>query len=320
MSTSEKLLQLGIVIALFLGVMVAVLVLADRVKSQRGTVLQTAVFVVPALLMISVGLLYPGLRTVYESFRDSSSSGFVGWENYHTIFTDKDLLGVLRNTAVWVVVTPLLATFIGLVYAILVDRARFEKFAKALIFMPMAISLVGASLIWKFVYDYRSAENEQIGLLNEILKTLGFDTYRFLLTEPWNTLFLIVIMIWVQAGFAMTVLSAAIRAIPGDLVDSARLDGVTGLQMFRHITVPLIRPSLIVVLTTISIATLKVFDIVRTATGGNFDTSVLAYEFYRVSFRSFNGGLGAALAVLLFVLVIPIIIYNIRQMRRLEAR
>ena len=133
---------------------------------------------------------------------------------------------MLRNTAVWVLLTPVAATFIGLVYAILVDRARFEKFAKALIFLPMAISLVGASLIWKFVYDYRSAENDQIGLLNEILKVLGFDTYRFLLTEPWNTLFLIVIMIWVQAGFAMTVLSAAIRAIPGDIIDSARLDGV----------------------------------------------------------------------------------------------
>jgi alpha-glucoside transport system permease protein len=320
MGTAEKLLQLVIVIALFAGVMIAVLVIADRVRSQRGTTLQTAVFVIPALLMITVGLLYPGLRTVYESFRDANSTAYVGLDNYHTIFTDPDLLGVLRNTAVWVVVTPALATFIGLIYAVLVDKARFEKFAKALIFLPMAISLVGASLIWKFVYDYRSAENEQIGILNEVLKVLGFDTYRFLLTEPWNTLFLIVIMIWVQAGFAMTVLSAAIRAIPDDLIDSARLDGVSGPQMLRHITIPMIRPSLIVVLTTISIATLKVFDIVRTATGGNFDTSVLAYEFYRVSFRSFNGGLGAALAVLLFVLVVPIIVYNIRQLRRLETR
>lgn len=320
MSTAEKLLQLFIVLALFAGVMVAVLVIADRFRTKRGELVQTAVFVIPAVLMITLGLLYPGLRTVYESFRDANSTQFVGWENYQTIFTDKNQLGVLRNTAVWVLVTPVAATFIGLVYAILVDRSRFEKFAKALIFLPMAISLVGASLIWKFVYDYRSAENDQIGLLNEILKVLGFDTYRFLLTEPWNTLFLILIMIWVQAGFAMTVLSAAIRAIPGDIIDSARLDGVSAMQMFRHITVPMIRPSLIVVLTTISIATLKVFDIVRTATGGNFDTSVLAYEFYVQSFRSFNGGLGAALAVLLFALVTPIVVYNIRQLRRLEAR
>jgi alpha-glucoside transport system permease protein len=319
-STTEKFLQMVIAIALFVGVVAIVLVLADRVKSRRGEGAQTAAFVLPAVLMIALGLLYPAIRTIYESFRDANSTGFVGIDNYHTIFTDQALLSVLRNTAIWVVLTPLMATAIGLVYAILVDRARFEKFAKILMFMPMAISLVGASIIWKFVYDYRSVENPQIGLLNEILKVLGFDTYRFLLTEPWNTFFLIVILVWVQAGFAMTVLSAAIRAIPEDIIEAARLDGVGPWQMFRHITVPSIRPSLIVVLTTISIATLKVFDIVRTTTGGNFDTSVLAYEFYTVSFRAFNTGLGAALAVLLFVLVIPIVVYNIRQLHRLEAR
>lgn len=320
MSTGEKLVQMVIAIALFIGVVALVLVLADRVKSKRGEVAQTTAFVLPAVLMIGVGLLYPALRTIYESFRDANSTAFVGLENYTTIFTTSDELQVLRNTALWVIVTPVAATLIGLVYAVLVDRAKFEKTAKALIFLPMAISLVGASLIWKFVYDYRATENDQIGLLNQILKWIGLDTYRFLLTEPWNTLFLIVIMIWVQAGFAMTVLSASIKAIPDDIIEAARLDGVSGFRMFRYITVPSIRPSLIVVLTTISITTLKVFDIVRTATGGNFGTSVLAYEFYVKSFRSFDTGLGAALAVLLFVLVLPIVIYNIRQMRRLEAR
>jgi alpha-glucoside transport system permease protein len=320
MSTGEKLVQMGIAIALFLVVVGVVLVLADRVKSRRGEVLQTTAFVLPAVLMISFGLLYPAVRTVWESFRNSASTAYVGWDNYHHIFTDHDELQILRNTALWVVVTPVVATLIGLVYAVLVDRARFEKAAKALIFLPMAISLVGASLIWKFVYDYRATENPQIGLANQIIKWLGMDTYRFLLNEPWNTFFLIVIMIWVQAGFAMTVLSASIKSIPDDIVEAARLDGVSGFRMFRFITVPMIRPSLIVVLTTISITTLKVFDIVRTATGGNFGTSVLAYDFYVQSFRSFNTGLGAALAVLLFLLVTPIVIYNIRQMRRLEAR
>jgi alpha-glucoside transport system permease protein len=283
-------------------------------------VLQTTAFVLPAVLMIGFGLLYPALRTIYESFRNSASTEFIGNDNYNRILTDGDLLQVLRNTALWVIVTPIAATLIGLVYAVLVDRARFEKFAKALIFLPMAISLVGASLIWKFVYDYKATENEQIGLANQALKWLGTDTYKFLLTEPWNTFFLIVIMIWVQAGFAMTVLSASIKAIPDDIVEAARLDGVSGFRMFRFITVPSIRPSLIVVLTTISIATLKVFDIVRTATGGNFKTSVLAFEFYVQSFRSFNTGLGAALASLIFILVIPIVVYNVRQMRKLEAR
>ena len=320
MSTGEKFVQMLIVIGLFVAVMAAVLVIADRAKSKRGELLQTTVFILPAVLMIAFGLLYPGLRTIFESFRNASSTGFVGIDNYQTIFTDRYQLTVLRNTAMWVIVTPILSTLIGLVYAVLIDKSRFEKFAKSLIFLPMAISLVGASLIWKFVYDYRASENQQIGLANQLLKSLGFDTYRFLLNEPWNNFFLIVIMIWVQAGFAMVVLSASIKAIPDDIVEAARLDGVSGLKMFRYITVPSIRPSLIVVLTTISITTLKVFDIVRTATGGNFDTSVLAYEFYVQSFRSFNNGLGAALAVLLFALVTPIVIYNIRQMRKLEAR
>ena len=320
MSAGSKFLDMLIAIFAFIAVMGVVLFLADRVRSRRGELIQTMVFVLPAAALIAVGLLYPGLRTIFESFRDNASREFVGFDNYQTIFTNSDQLIVLRNTAVWVILTPILATFIGLVYAVLIDKARIEAVAKSLIFLPMAISLVGASLIWKFVYDYRATENEQIGLANAILKMVGLDTYRFLLTEPWNTIFLIVIMIWVQAGFAMTVLSASIKAIPDDIIEAARLDGVSGLRMFRYITVPSIRPSLIVVLTTISIATLKVFDIVRTTTGGNFNTSVLAYEFYVQSFRSFNNGLGAALAVLIFILVIPIVVYNVRQMRKLEAR
>jgi alpha-glucoside transport system permease protein len=320
MSTFDKFVQMFFAIFVFLAVMGVVLFIADRVRSRKGEVVQTTVFVLPVVVMVAFGLLYPAVRTIGDSFRDPNGQKWIGFDNYKTIFTDSTEIDVLRNTAVWVILTPIVATLIGLVYAVLIDRARLEKFAKALIFLPMAISLVGASLIWKFVYDYRATENTQIGLANAVLKGVGLDTYRFLLTEPWNTIFLIVIMIWVQCGFAMTVLSASIKAIPDDIVEAARLDGVSGFRMFRYITVPSVRPSLIVVLTTISIATLKVFDIVRTATGGNFNTSVLAYEFYVKSFREFNGGLGAALATLLFVLVMPIVIYNVRQMRKLEAR
>src|SRR5215203_2946815 len=320
MSATDKFVQMFIAIFAFVAVMGLVLFLADRVRSRKGEVLQTIAFVLPAALLISVGLLYPGIRTIFESFKNAAGTEYVGIDNYTEIFTNSGLLTVLRNTAIWVIVTPIVATLIGLVYAVLIDKARIEAVAKALIFLPLAISLVGASLIWKFVYDYRATENEQIGLANAILKAIGLDTYRFLLTEPWNTIFLIVIMIWVQAGFAMTVLSASIKAIPDDIIEAARLDGVSGFRMFRYITVPSIRPALIVVLTAISITTLKVFDIVRTTTGGNFNTSVLAYEFYVQSFRSFNNGLGAALAVLIFILVIPIVVYNVRQMRKLEAR
>ncbi len=320
MSTGEKFLQMAIAIGLFVAVMGVVLFLADRVRSRRGELIQTAAFVLPAAVMIAIGLLYPGIRTIVESFRDRASKNWVGFDNYQTIFTDAEQLTVLRNTAVWVILTPIFATLVGLVYAVLVDRARSEALAKGLIFLPMAISLVGASIIWKFVYEYKATDKDQIGLANQLLKSVGLDTYRFLLTEPWNTVFLIVIMVWVQAGFATVVLSASIKAIPDDIIEAARLDGVSGFRMFRYITVPSIRPSLIVVLTTISIATLKVFDIVRTATGGNFKTSVLAYEFYRQSFVTREKGIGAALAVLLFTLVIPIVVYNVRQMRKLEAR
>lgn len=320
MSTPEKFLNLVIAIALFAGVMAALLLLSSRAKSKRGELFQALAFALPAILMIALGLLYPAIRTIIQSFQDQASLNWVGVENYQTVFTSDNQITVLRNTAVWVIVTPVVATFIGLIYAILIDRSRFEKFAKALIFLPMAISLVGASVIWKFVYDYRSTGQEQIGLINAMLQGLGFDTYRFLQEPPWNTVFLVVILIWVQAGFAMTILSASIKAIPDDMIEAARLDGVSGFKMFRYITVPSIRPSLIVVLTTISITTLKVFDIVRTATGGQFETSVIAYEFYVQSFRSFNNGLGAALATLLFVLVMPIVIYNVRQLRKVEAR
>jgi alpha-glucoside transport system permease protein len=319
-SATEKFGQMFLAILAFLAVMGIVLLVADRVRSRKGEMIQTIAFVLPAAVLISVGLLYPGIRTIFESFKNAGGTEYIGIDNYKEIFTNDDLLIVLRNTAVWVIITPIFATLIGLVYAVLIDKARIEAVAKALIFLPMAISLVGASIIWKFVYDYKATDETQIGLANQILKWIGLDTYRFLLTEPWNTIFLIVIMIWVQAGFAMTVLSASIKAIPDDIVEAARLDGVSGFRMFRYITVPSIRPALIVVLTAISITTLKVFDIVRTTTGGNFNTSVLANEFYTQSFRSFNNGLGAALAVLLFLLVIPIVVYNIRQMRKLEAQ
>jgi alpha-glucoside transport system permease protein len=274
------------------------------------------------VLLLTIGLVYPALRTLYQSFFDASGKGFHGLGNYQFIFTDHDELVVVRNTVLWVVVTPFLATGIGLLYAILVDKARWEAAAKALIFLPMAISFVGASIIWKFIYEYRPDQGniKQIGVLNQLVVWLGGTPQQWLIDKPWNNLFLIIIMVWIQAGFAMTILSAAIKAIPEDIVEAARLDGVKAWGMFRYVTVPSIRPSLIVVLTTIGIATLKVFDIVRTVTGANFDTNVIANEFYTQSFRAANQGLGAALAVVLFLLVVPIVVYNVRQLRASEGR
>jgi alpha-glucoside transport system permease protein len=322
-TTPEKILQMFAALLLFAAVMGVILFIAGRLGGgRRGDKWVAYLYLLPVVLMLAVGLVYPGLRTIYESFFDAAGNAFIGFDNYKTIFTDQDQLTVLRNTVFWVVFTPFVATLIGLLYAILVDRSRFESFSKALIFLPMSISFVAASVIWKFMYEYRPDQGrvQQIGLINQIIVWFGGKPQQLLIESPLNTFLLIAVLIWIQAGFAMTVLSAAIKAIPDDIVEAARLDGVSAWQMFKSITVPSVRPTLVVVLTTIGIGTLKVFDIVRTMTGGQFNTSVVANEFYSQTFRADNQGLGAALAVLLFVLVIPIVVYNVRSLRQSEAR
>ena len=303
-------------ILVFAAVFGLILFLATFFKGRSGEKWQGVLFALPAIALLAVGLVYPALNTVNMSFKGRTADGPYSLDNYITMFTSPELLIVLRNTAIWVVFVPFLATAVGLLYAILIDRARGEAFAKALVFLPMAISMVGASLIWKFVYEYKQTSRPQTGLLNAILKLFGFETRQWLLDAPLNTFMLIVVMVWIQAGFAMTVLSAAIKAIPDDIIEAARLDGVSGPRMFRYITLPSIRPAVVVVLTTIGIATMKIFDIVRTMTAGNFDTSVVAFEFYNQIFRFNAPGVGSALAVLLFVLVIPVVAYNVVQMRK----
>ena len=318
-SPVEKFGLMFLAILLFVVVMGAILLAVDRPKRIPRWVVVLG-FVGPAVIGLAWGLVRPALITVWNSFFDKRGNEFIGFDNYVTAFTTDQFQLVLRNTAIWVVVVPLLSTFIGIVYAVLVDRSRFEKFAKALVFLPMAISMVGASIIWGFVYEFRPDQPgvNQIGLLNQVLVWLGLPPQQFLIGQPWNTFFLIVVMIWIQTGFAMTILSAAIKAIPDDIVEAARLDGLKGWGMFRYITVPSVRPALVVVLTTIAMATLKIFDIVRTMTGGQFGTQVVANEFYTQAFRQNNQGLSSALAVILFILVIPIIVYNVRQMRLAE--
>lgn len=287
--------------------------LPRRRKQGEGTF--AFFFLLPTLLLLAVGLVVPAVRTTLLSFMDSGSNDWVGLANYRWMFAEDSIVRVLLNTLIWVLLVPLVATAFGLIYAVLVDKARLEAVAKSLIFLPMAISFVGAAIIWRFVYAYRGV-GDQIGLLNQIVVSLGGEPKQWLLNPPLNTFLLIVIMVWIQAGFAMVVLSAAIKAIPADIVEAARLDGTTAWQMFWRITVPSIRPALIVVVVTISIATLKVFDIVRTATNGNYDTNVIATEMYNQAFRYQENGQGSALAVFLFVLVIPIVIYQIRNLRK----
>ncbi|MEU5938710.1 sugar ABC transporter permease [Micromonospora sp. NPDC047548] len=288
--------------------------LPRRTKPREGFF--ALFFLLPTVLLLTVGLVVPAIRTTLLSFMDGGSNDWVGFDNYVWMFSEDSIFRVLLNTLVWVILVPLIATSFGLLYAVMVDRARFEVVAKSLIFLPMGISFVGASIIWKFVYAYRGDGQEQIGLLNQIVVSLGGEPKQWLLESPLNTLLLIVIMVWIQAGFAMVVLSAAIKAIPADIVEAARLDGVTPWQMFWRITMPSIRPALIVVVVTLSIATLKVFDIVRTATNGNYDTNVIATEMYNQAFRYGQNGQGSALAVFLFILVVPLVIYQIRNLRQ----
>ena len=314
-STQPKLLMLFYGVVAFFAVVGLLLLVVDKAPKRGREKFQLFAFLAPAVVLLAVGLLIPAIRTLVLSFKGPGSFDWVGLENYSWMLTTPSAQRILLNTAVWVLLVPALATSIGLLYAIVIDKARGEAFAKALVFMPMAISLVGASIIWKLVYAVRPAGQDQIGVANQVLVLVGLEPYRFLQDPPWNTAFLIVIMIWIQAGFAMVILSAAIKAVSADVIEAARLDGVNAWQMFRNVTLPSIRPAVVVVMVTISIATLKAFDIVRTTTGGQFDTGVVATELYDQAFRFGEEGKGSALAVLLFVLVLPIVVYQVRVLR-----
>lgn len=321
----EKLGVFGVGIAVFLAVVGLLLFLGSRTSpavtsgpSRRslGERIQPVLLLGPAVLLLGIGLVYPAIRTMALAFTDRTGREFIGWANFEWTFTQPETLLTLLNTLVWVALVPLLSTGIGLLYAVFIDRSRGERVYKALVFMPLAISFVGAGIIWRFVYEYRAEGYEQIGILNQLLVWLGQEPQQFLVNSPWNNLFLIIVMIWIQTGFSMVLCSAAIKGISADIVEAARLDGAGAWQRFWNVTLPSIRGTLIVVLTTITIATLKVFDIVRAMTGGNFGTSVVANEMYTQAFNRGEFGKGSALAVLLFLMVLPIVIYNVRSMRK----
>ncbi|HMM82617.1 MAG TPA: sugar ABC transporter permease [Terrimesophilobacter sp.] len=286
-----------------------------RSRQGAGYLFQLVGFLAPAVILLGIGLVYPTIGTTIQAFQDNRSRDFVGFDNFIWIFTQPYGIRVVVNTIVWVLIVPTLSTIFGLAYAAFIDKSRGEKIFKALVFMPMAISFVGASIIWKFVYDAKPVGDAQIGLLNQIVVWFGGEPVYWLQNSPWNTFFLIVVLIWIQTGFAMVILSAAIKGVPAEQLEAAELDGTNAWQRFMNVTVPGIRSSLIVVLTTISIASLKVFDIVRTMTAGTNETSVIANEMY-TQWKGFESGRSAAFAVVLFLLVMPIIVYNARQIKK----
>jgi alpha-glucoside transport system permease protein len=276
------------------------------------------VFVLPAAALLGFYLVFPIVRTLIISVTDRPE-GTALLENYGWAFTQPDNVIAMRNNVVWLVLGTGGSVLIGLAFATLVDRVRREALAKSFVSLPLAISMVGAAVVWRFMYYWRPPGQPQIGFLNAIITGLGGEPFPFVQTPPVNTLALIVIMVWLQVGFAMVVLSAAIKGVSTDLLEAARIDGAGELQIFRRIVVPSIRGSIITVATTVAIAILKVFDIVFVTTGGNFDTDVVANRMFDEMIRFRNNGKASALAAILFLAVVPIMVINIRNLRRQGA-
>lgn len=282
--------------------------------------IQPFIFIGPAVIMLSWALVIPAIRTIFASFFGNTSKDFVGLKNYVYVFTNPTMLDVFRNTLLWIVFGTSFTVIIGLLVAVLADRSRYETAAKSLIFLPMAISFVGAGVIWNFVYAVRPIGEPQIGLLNNIVTAFGGTPQAWTASnQPWNNFFLIVIVIWLQTGFAMVLFSAAIKGIPHEMLEAARVDGANEIQIFFRIMIPQILGTIITVTTTIVIFSLKIFDVVWVMTGGQYGTSVIATEFYRQYFTYNSNGIGSTIAVILFIAVIPVMIYNMRQFARREA-
>jgi alpha-glucoside transport system permease protein len=280
--------------------------------------LQPFVFVGPAVAIMGWFLAVPVLRSLVASFQDRLGQEWLGLDNYIFAFTDPRMLETFRNNLLWLVFGTFFSVALGLLIAVLADRSRAEVIYKSIIFTPMAISFVGAGVIWKFVYTYKGigVNIQEIGLLNAIVIGLGGTPQPWLNIPPWNNFFLIIIMIWLQTGYAMVILSSAIKGVPAELLEAARIDGASEFRAFFSITIPYIRGTIITVVTTIVIFSLKTFDIVRVMTGGNNGTNVIANEFYLQSFTYNHKGRASAIAIVLLILVTPVIIYNLRQFNK----
>jgi len=294
---------------------------ASRNLNRRAAV-RPWLFVGPALLLLAVYLVYPVVATFILSFYDRTGANYVGLANYVWAFYDAGFRQSIFNNILWLAVVPAACTFLGLVIAVMTDRIWWGNIAKSIVFMPMAISFVGASVIWKFIYEYRGEGQTQIGLLNALVEFFGGNPQVWISMPFWNNFFLMVILIWIQTGFAMVILSAALRGIPEETIEAAVIDGANGWQIFWKIMVPQIWGTIAVVWTTITILVLKVFDIVLTMTNGQWNTMVLANLMFDWMFRGGgDSGRSAVIALVIMAAVTPIMIWNIRQANReMEGR
>lgn len=318
---SERLLLAIVVVAGVPAALVGYVMLAETglrlLPERRRPAIRPWLWIAPALVFIGAFLAYPAVRTIALSFRDARSERWVGLDNYRFVFTDDGMLTALRNNALWLVLFTLLTVSFGLLIAILTDRVRYEPVAKAIIFMPMAISLVAAGVIWRFMYNYRPPGSPQNGTVNAALDAVvpGFEPRAWLIQTPENNIALIIAAAWIWTGFCMVVLSAALKGIPKDLFEAARVDGANEWQTFRGIVLPLLAPTLTVVTTVMLITALKAFDIVYVMTSGNFNTDVIANRMYKEMFNVRHFGRASAIAVLLLVAILPVMLLNMRRFR-----
>jgi alpha-glucoside transport system permease protein len=278
--------------------------------------LEPWLYLAPALLILGFYLVYPTIHTIIISFMGRYSNDFVGLRNYQYIFSYANLIAVLKNNLLWLVFFTVITVFFGFFFAFLSDRVRYESLAKSVIFMPMAISFVSAGVIWKFVYAYRPAQMPQIGLLNAIAVNCNIEPVAFLVTKNINNFSVIFVGIWIWTGFCMVVLSAALKNVPTELLESARLDGANEWQVLRHIILPFILPTVIVVATMMVINVLKIFDIIYVMTNGDYGTEVIATRMFKEMFLYRNFGRASAFAVILLIAIIPVMIFNLNRFRK----
>jgi alpha-glucoside transport system permease protein len=297
--------------------------LAELLPGHWEDRIKPFLYILPAYAAITIYLLYPAVSTAVNSFKDSASIEWVGFDNYTKLLQTSAFQQTLYNTLLWIIIVPAVTVIVGLAVAVLADRLgpQAEKYAKTIIFLPMAISMVGAATVWRFVYASNPEGETQIGLLNGIWTALGGSPVAWLQQSQFhlNSLLLMVILLWAQVGFSMVLLSAAVKGVPGETLEAARIDGANERQTFFKVVIPQIKGTIITVFITVTIGVMKIFDIVYVTTNGNFNTNVVGNEFYNQLTTNFNNGAAASIVVMLMVAVIPIMIYQVRHFRAEEA-
>ncbi|HZJ02291.1 MAG TPA: sugar ABC transporter permease [Thermoleophilia bacterium] len=271
------------------------------------------VYVLPAFILLGAFLVYPVLRTIYWSFFGRHSESFVGLDNYQYLLTQQDVLIVFRNNLLWLVVFTGVTVGLGLILAVLTNLVRYEAIAKAVIFVPMAISFTAAAVIWRFMYIWNPASFKQTGVLNAVITSFGAEPVAWITNTSVNNYALIVAGIWMWTGFSLVVISAGLKGISSEILEAARVDGANEFQIFRHILLPMLKPVLVVVTVTLVINSLKVFDLVYVMTFGNFDTDVIANRMFKEMFQFGQFGRASAIAVILLVAIVPFMLFNIRR-------